>query len=304
MTLGARPSDGSSSSRMRGFDISAARDRQHLLLAARQQPGALVPGARAGAGSARTSSSRRASRPAAVQEGAQPDVVAHAQLREHLPAFGHQHQAQRARCLSGPRRGEVGTLAGGCRPAPAGAGPRAPASASTCPRRWRPAAPPPRPRAPAGRCRAARRRGAVRRRRACRRPASRADAAVTARRRGSAAPGGHRVAQVGLAHLRVRTGPRPACRGARCWPASSTTMRSETPITSAMSCSTTSTPTPVRGDAAQQRGQPCLVLARQAGGGFVQQQHLRAGGQRAGDLHQAACPRAARSGRRAARRPV
>ena len=37
----------------------------------------------------------------------------------------------------------------------------------------------------------------------------------------------------------------------------------------------------------QQRGQPLLVLARQAGGGLVEQQHLGVGGQRARDLDQA-----------------
>jgi hypothetical protein len=79
---------------MVGVGHQRAADRQHLLLAARQQAGVLVralledgevavhPPCRA---------PRRRGRDAGV--GAHQQVVAHRQQREHLAPFGHMHQA-------------------------------------------------------------------------------------------------------------------------------------------------------------------------------------------------------------------
>ena len=71
----------------------AAREREHLLLAARKEPGALVRRSR----SRQTVEQRLdlALRHFAAQVGAEADVVQHRELREHLAALGHQHHALR-----------------------------------------------------------------------------------------------------------------------------------------------------------------------------------------------------------------
>ena len=78
-----------------------------------------------------------------------------------------------------------------------------------------------------------------------------------------------------------------ACRAAMRTPASSTTTWSEMPITTDMSCSTSTTAMPAVGDAAQQARELRLVFARQSGRWLVEQQHRRLRRQRARDLDQA-----------------
>ena len=100
----------------------AARDREHLLLAAREQPGALVqPLAQA-----REALEHRldlARVPLAARVGAEREVVEHRKLGKHLAALGHQHRAARAPRGAPARRADprpssaMPPLTGRCRPA-------------------------------------------------------------------------------------------------------------------------------------------------------------------------------------------
>ena len=92
---GARPSDGSSSSRSLGRLRNAAADRQHLLLAAREQPGALVEAlleARKIAVDALEIARHGVA--VAAQERTHGEIFGDGQEREDFAAFGHVARAR------------------------------------------------------------------------------------------------------------------------------------------------------------------------------------------------------------------
>ena len=71
----------------------AATDRQHLLLAAGQRGGQLALSlAQHREEIVDVARGRRASAARPDVDGAEPQVLAHAEAREHHPAFGHEHQ--------------------------------------------------------------------------------------------------------------------------------------------------------------------------------------------------------------------
>ena len=273
----------------------AAGDRQHLLLAAREQARALVQPlaqarkalqhrldvrARVGA--------RRRNAPSRMLSSTLSSGNTWRPSGTSTTPRATTCSARRAR--SAPRRREwmpprTGAVQSGERRA----------SASTCRRRWRRARRPPRPGAPAGRCRAA---PAPRRsRRRAGRPQEPSPA--PARARGSARPA-EALRRGRPRARRRRPGSRPGVPAARRCPASSTTTWSEMPITSAMSCSTSSTATPASAMRRSSARQPRLVVAREAGRGLVEQQRVGVGRERARDLDQA--PVDVRRGRRRGRR--
>jgi hypothetical protein len=168
----------------------------------------------------------------AAGEGAQPQVVLHAQRREHLTPFGHLHDAA-AHALAGRHAAPMSAPSKRSVPPLAGCTPDMVRSRWSCPRRWRRPGPPVR--------RRRRRRSMLLQRR---------DAAVRLPRPRTSSMGGlragsgrHLDAQVGLDHARIGGDLlRPALGQAR--PRSSTSTRSDTSITRRMLCSTRTTVVP------------------------------------------------------------
>ena len=127
-------------------------------------------------------------------------------------------------------------------------------------------------------------------------------------RRGARACAHFAAAEIGLEHPRIVPDLGRAMPAAMRAPASSTTMRSEMPITSGMSCSTRMTAMPRSAMRRMQPAERVLVGAHQAGGGLVEQQHARphaparARSRPAGDRHAAGRPPASTARRDSRRR--
>ena len=97
-TIGASPSDGSSSSSSRGMRHQRAGEREHLLLAARERAGALVGRARAPTGTTPRRARCRPSRRAVPRVYApRRQVLHHVELGERAAALRHVRDAGAAR---------------------------------------------------------------------------------------------------------------------------------------------------------------------------------------------------------------
>ena len=136
---GARPSDGSSSSSTRGIGHQRAADREHLLLAAGEQAGALGVGARAGSGTARRRAPGRApappcrAPPARRRAGSPRRSGGRRCAAPRGPAPARRARCRRARAPTRLRPANVDRAPVIARRAPAS--PRSRAAACSCPRR-------------------------------------------------------------------------------------------------------------------------------------------------------------------------